>query len=475
MSFSSFGYIFLFLPVVLALCRLASRFPFPKAPQIVILVASVAFYAWSKPSHLCYLLGSILVNWQIARLIGAARGLRRKQLLILGLILNIGFLCIFKYVNFFISNIPYLVHHNLWVPDLAFPLGISFFTLTQIMYLVDCYEELISPSNLFDHATFVSFFPYVISGPISRAKRILHQLPALNGRVLPSDDMFARAMFLFALGLIKKVVLADAFSQTADYGFSNISSLSAVEAWTCVSAYALQLYFDFSGYSDMAIASALFLGIEIPRNFDAPLRSLSIIEFWQRWHISLSSFITTYLYTPIIRAFNRATLATSAVATLIAMTIVGLWHGPNWTFVILGSIHGVGLAVNQYWRKKKMPRLPKPVSWLITFALIDLAFVFFRSPDLRTAMSYLSRMFSWRHVFGFASFPELYTHDLIARIFLLAQVIGIIAAFVGKSTDQLASSFRPTWLNYAATVTCALIALLYLNSNVQRPFVYFAF
>jgi D-alanyl-lipoteichoic acid acyltransferase DltB (MBOAT superfamily) len=263
------------------------------------------FYAWPKPEHLVYLLGSVLVNWQLARMIASATPPRRKRLLQAGLVLNIGFLCVFKYLNFFIGSIPVLAHRKLLTLDLAFPLGISFFTLAQIMYLVDCYEDLMPPSSLFDHATFVSFFPCIISGPICRARRIVHQFPTLNGAG-PTAETVARAIFLFSMGLIKKVVLADAFSQAADIGFSNIASLSTAEAWCSVSAYALQLYFDFSGYSDMAIASALLLGIEVPRNFDAPLRSLSIIEFWQRWHISLSSFITTYLYTPILRSFKRA-------------------------------------------------------------------------------------------------------------------------------------------------------------------------
>ena len=475
MSFNSFGYILLFLPAVFILSRLAGLLSFSKAPQICILLASMFFYAWSKPSYLPYLLGSILVNWQIARWIGGLTGLRRKRMLQLGLVLNICFLCTFKYVNFFISNIPYLVHHHIRAPDLAFPLGISFFTLAQIMYLVDCYEELIPPSSLLDHLTFVSFFPYVISGPISRAKRILHQFPALNGRTGPSADMLARAMFLFSLGLIKKVVLADAFSKAADYGFGNISSLSGIESWWFATAYALQIYFEFSGYSDMAIASALFFGIEIPRNFDAPLRATSIIEYWQRWHITLTTFITTYIYTPIVRSFSRVTLFKSAVATLIAMTIAGLWHGPNWTFIVYGVIHGIGLAVNQYWRKKKMPAIPKPVSWLLTFAVFELAFVFFRSPDLHTAVLYLSRLFSWHHFFAVDNLRKMNGAGLMVPVFLLSQATGIIMAFFGKSTDQLAREFQPTWLNYAATTACTLIAFLYLNSNVAKPFVYFAF
>jgi D-alanyl-lipoteichoic acid acyltransferase DltB (MBOAT superfamily) len=425
------------------------------------------------------LLGSILVNWEVSRWIAGSAGLRRKRLLQLGLTFNIGLLCLFKYLNFLLGSIPYFAHNHLHAPNLGFPLGISFFTLTQIMYLVDCYEELIPYSSFFDHLTFVSFFPYVISGPISRAKRVLHQMPALNGPTGPSADTLAGAFYLFSIGLVKKVILADAFSKAADYGFGNISHLSMIEAWAFATAYALQIYFDFSGYSDMAIASALCFGIQIPRNFDAPLRAKSIIEYWQRWHITLTSFITTYIYTPLVRSFGRVTLFTSGIATLLAMTIAGLWHGANWTFVVFGAIHGLGLAVNQYWRKKKMPAIPKPASWLLTLMLFDTAFVFFRSPDLQTAFLYLTRCCDWHHVYGLGNLQKMNGTGpdtiVMVAVFSLAQIAGIGAAFFGKSSDQLAIEFKPTLFTYAMTSCCMLCALVYLCANPVKPFVYFAF
>jgi alginate O-acetyltransferase complex protein AlgI len=475
MDFDSFRFILLFLPIVFLICQLARKLPVQKLPQVCILAASGIFYAWSKPSNLLYLTGSIAVNWLLARSMARAEGIRRKRVLQLGLVLNIGFLSVFKYLNFFISNVPYLVRHGIRAPELGFPLGISFFTLTQIMYLVDCYEELVPASTLFDHATFVSFFPYVISGPISRSKRILHQFPSLNDRTGPSADAIARAIYLFSLGLIKKALFADAFSQPADYGFSHISSLSAIEAWIAVSSYALQLYFDFSGYSDMAIAAALLLGIEVPRNFDAPLRSLSIIEFWQRWHITLSAFITTYLYTPILKLFKKATLQTAGAATLIAMGIAGLWHGASWNFVIFGLVHGVALVINQYWKKKKMPKLPRLVSWAVTFAVIDLAFVFFRAPDLTTAKLFLQSLCGLHGAFGVKDIRSMNENGAFGLIFMAAEAVGICAAFFGKSTDELARDFKPAWRTFAMAAACLLIAFLFLNSNVGKPFVYFGF
>ena len=476
MNFNSFPYLLLFLPIVLLLVAIARRVPIPRAPQIVVFLASMQFYSWSKPANLIYLLGSILVNWQLSQWISAnPQGPARKRLLQLGLVLNIGFLCLFKYVNFLLTSIPYFAAHHIRIPDLAFPLGISFFTLAQVMYLVDCYEEINPASTLFDHATFVAFFPYVISGPIAKARRVLHQFPALNASTGPSAETVARAMYLFSMGLIKKVVLADAFSQAADYGFTSAKNMSALEAWVFVSCYTLQIYFDFSGYSDMAIASALLLGIDIPRNFDAPLRSKSVIEFWTRWHISLSEFIATYLYTPIIRSMGRVSLLKSAIATFLAMTVAGLWHGPAWTFVIYGCIHGVALGCNQYWRKKKMPVLPAFASWLLTFIVIDVALLFFRAGTLATAMVYLPHLVNLHNPIGIANLSQMNGAGLMVWVYIFAQVSGTILAFSGKSSDQLGRDFKPTMFNSLETVAFTLVALIFLNSSISKPFVYFAF
>ena len=484
MNFNSFPFLLVFLPATLLLVAVARRLRIARAPQLVVFVASVFFYSWASPANLAYLLASIIVNWQLSQWISSAipESHARKRLLQFGLVLNIGFLCVFKYVNFLLTGVPYFAAHHIRLPDLAFPLGISFFTLAQIVYLVDVYQEVAPPSGLFDHATFVSFFPYVISGPIAKARRILHQFPTLNAPTGPSTDTVARALYLFSMGLIKKVVVADAFSQAADFGFNSARNMSALEAWIFVSCYTLQIYFDFSGYSDMAIAAALFLGIDIPRNFDAPLRSISISEFWTRWHISLSEFITAYLYTPILKSFSKATLFTSGIATLLAMSIAGLWHGPSWTFVIFGFIHGVALVVNQIWKKqfkkkkgKKTFELPDPICWLLTMAVVDLAFVFFRAGTLPAALSYLPHLVSISHPFSTVNLLQMNGAGLMFGVYLFAQIAGIAAAFFGKSSEALAQNFKPATLNLAATVAFALVALVFLNSSMSKPFVYFAF
>jgi alginate O-acetyltransferase complex protein AlgI len=475
MPFNSFLYIAAFLPAALLCTWFGRKVGGGRAAQAVVLLSSLVFYSYTKPLNLLFLAGSILANWQIGRWISAAERPRRKRFLQFGLALNVCYLGIFKYANFFAGQVPWFVRHGWLLPDLQLPLGISFFTISQIMYLVNCYEGAIMPSTLFDHATFVAFFPYVISGPISRAKRTIHQFPEFGARSEAATENFARGMYLFSIGLFKKVVFADAFSQAADFGFGATSTLSIGEAWFFATCYALQIYFDFSGYSDMAIGSALMLGVHISPNFDSPLKSLSIIEFWQRWHISLTSFITTYLYTPMVRAFPKRTWVVTSLATLIAMAIAGLWHGPNWTFVAFGTIHGLALAVNQNWRTWKMPKLPSFVSWLITMAVVDLAFVFFRSPSLRAAVQYLPQLVTFHNVARFESIRLMNGDGVRAIIFALTQAAGFFTAFYGLGSEARAREFMSTSKTLAAAVVLTCCALLFMNSNLTKPFLYFAF
>lgn len=474
MLFSSFEYMLLFLPVVLVGAFLLRRLLGAKASQLWVLAASLLFYSWWKLSNLPYLAGSILVNWGLVRVMDKAEQPARKRFMLLGLVLNVGYLCLFKYINFFLSNIRFLLPSGFHFPDLNFPLGISFFTLLQIMYLIDAYEGLLPAMNLFDYATFVSFFPYVISGPIAKSKRMLHQFGDFGGKEGHTGELVARGLFLFAIGLSKKVLFADVFAVVANAGFNTSAHLTALEGWSFSIAYALQMYFDFSGYSDMAIGSALMLGIEIPRNFDAPLRAKSLIEFWQRWHISLSQFITTYLYTPMLKSLWKISLFTSALATLFAMTVAGLWHGPAWTFVVYGVIHGFGLACNQYWRKKKMPKLPAFVSWMLTFVIVDIALLFFRASSLRAAGHLLLAMFDPRQALGATTLREaLATLTITSKLVLLP--LGLVTAFFWKSSDELSREFKPTFGTAIAVSAAFVSSMLFLVFNTSQDFLYFKF
>jgi alginate O-acetyltransferase complex protein AlgI len=475
MLFNSFSYILLFLPIVAVGYAALQKYVGQRWAQGLLLAASLYFYWWARHTYLPLLLVSIVFNWQIARTMDAQQGLRRKLLLQVGLVANIALLCSFKYFNFLFAAIGTAGGHKLALPDWTFPLGISFYTLTQIMYLVDTYQGLNGANSLFDHATAVSLFPYISSGPLVRARSIVKQLHKYTCDE-PRLHLACRGFYLFALGLAKKVIFAESFARVADAGFAGPRGYTMAEAWAFSLAYTLQIYFDFSGYSDMAVGSAWMLGIDIPQNFNAPLRAKSISEFWQRWHISLSNFITNYLYTPILRSMGKATLESSAIAILIAMAIAGLWHGPAWTFVVFGLMHGAGLAVNQWWKKNKK-KMPDSLAWLLTLVFVNAAFVFFRSPNIDFAENMLTAMLP--HGDFAQNLPSLLA---LRNVFPITPVLyerliglGIVAAFFFRTSAELARSFERTRFMTLATATLVWLAFFFMNAAQPRGFVYFAF
>ncbi len=474
MAFNSFTYLLLFLPLAVMLVSAVRQLAGTPAAQETLLCCSLLFYAWSGLSNVPLLLASILTNWSLARWMSSEQdgSLAKQRILQLGLFLNVGFLCTFKYLNFFLRALAVVGLPQLGLPDWALPLGISFFTLNQVMYLVDCYEGLTPPSSLFDHATFVSFYPYVMSGPLARTKNMLKQFHQVEADREKRHDQMARGLYQFSLGLFKKVIFADTFGRVADLGYASVGELSTVESWAFSLAYSLQLYFDFSGYSDMAIGSARLLGVEIPRNFNTPYRSRTVTEFWQRWHISLSGFITTYLYTPILQAFPKATLRTATIATLAAMTIAGLWHGPSWNFIVFGAMHGVALVINLYWKKTKK-KFPFLVSWALTMGFVNLAFIFFRAPDLATAMKMAGHLLPQGGGLSTTVLRSVRTLGVSALVPPVA--LGALVAVLGKNSDELATQLRPTYAAALATAGMLLVAALYLNSTILKQFVYFNF
>jgi len=477
MLFNSFPFLFLFLPFVVLAYASARRYLGLRAAQAFLLLSSLFFYGYAKPKYVPLLLASILFNWAISTLLvvkvgeSPQRASCRKIILWIGLAADIGLLSSFKYINFFLHHLAFLTGPKFTLPDWEFPLGISFFTLTQIMYLVDTYQGLNPANSLFDHATLVSLFPYVESGPLVRARAIVPQFSQYKmpiGRL----DLASRGLWLLTLGLAKKVILADSFARIADAGFGSYRAFSTLEAWIFAFSYGFQLYYDFSGYSDMAVGCAWMLGIDIPQNFNAPYISKSISEFWQRWHISLSNFITNYLYTPILRSMGRANITTSVIAILIAMTIAGLWHGPAWTFVIFGALHGVALAANQIWKRRKK-KMPPWLGWLVTYTFVNVTFVFFRSPNIPLAMHLLKAMLPHANPFSHEALTTVlpFTPYLILR----PVTIGVVLAFFFKSSQQLAEKFRPTHLTAFATAALMVVCVFYMNSSAAKEFVYFAF
>jgi D-alanyl-lipoteichoic acid acyltransferase DltB (MBOAT superfamily) len=396
MLFSSFTFVLNFLPAVL-LAFAAARRHSPRAGVLVLLGASLFFYGAWRPVYLLLFLASVGMNFSLGLLMADPR--RRRPIGMIGVTINLAALCYFKYTNFLLDNMSALTGAPLPFANIILPLGISFFTFQQIAYLVDVMRGAPVERDVVSYTLFVSFFPHLIAGPLVHHAEMIPQFK--RGVTSRSSVLAARGFAIFAAGLFKKVVIADNLAQFATPVFTHLDSggsVTASWAWLATLAYTLQIYFDFSGYSDMAIGLALMFGIRLPVNFRSPYKSLSIIEFWRRWHITLSRFLRDYLYIPL--GGNRLGEARRYLNLLITMLLGGLWHGAGWTFLIWGGLHGVYLVINHLWRGAVgvgNPRGPmRAVSWAVTFAAVILAWVFFRAATVGGA---------WRALKGLAGLP----------------------------------------------------------------------
>jgi alginate O-acetyltransferase complex protein AlgI len=386
MFFNSYEFLFGFLPAVCIVYFLLSRSP--RAGTWWLVAASLFFYAWHRVDYLALLIASILGNYLISFLI-----LRRKRklgFLVLGISMNLLLLGLFKYSGMLAAA---LQNHHLDAPilqGLAFPLGISFFTFSQIAYLVDVYRGDDRPSAIRDYALFVSFFPHLLSGPILRHRDMVPQFDsALRRRVIPR--YFARGLALIVIGLAKKTLIADSLAPLAAKAFDSAGMLDSATAWLGTTAYTFQLYNDFSGYCDIAIGISFLFNIRIPENFRSPYLSTSIQEFWQRWHITLGRFFRNYVFFPL--GGNRVQYYRQFAGIMVTFMLVGLWHGVGWTFFLWGTLHGAALAVQVLWRRLRV-RLPGFAGWALTFTFVDLTWVVFRAPDLTAMVRVLRAMFS---------------------------------------------------------------------------------
>jgi D-alanyl-lipoteichoic acid acyltransferase DltB (MBOAT superfamily) len=391
MLFNSHEFILVFLPIVLMGFFALNQYVRLRLAWLV--AASLAFYGWWDPIYLWLITGSICANYVIGKYLRKGSS---KPLLIFGVTLNLGLLAIFKYLDFGIEIWNNLFSQSFAALNIILPLAISFFTFQQIAYLADSYEKLTVPHSFGDYALFVSFFPQLIAGPIVHQSEILPQFRRKAGEF--DAQLFYQGLTLFTLGLIKKVWIADniaPFSTTVfDAALSPDVQISFFEAWSGALAYTFQIYFDFSGYTDMALGAAMLFGIRLPINFDSPYKALSIIDFWRRWHMTLSRFLRDYLYIPL-GGSRRGELFTIR-NLVIVMVLGGLWHGAAWTFVIWGSLHGVYLLMNHLWINAFPAGISGPTwkafSWILTFIAVVTAWVFFRAETLPAAWAILEGM-----------------------------------------------------------------------------------
>jgi alginate O-acetyltransferase complex protein AlgI len=404
MLFSSYIFLFVFLPVTLVGFCLLARFLGPKPAKLWLTLSSLFFYGWWNPIYVLLIVASMFFNFWLGRQIGRAVGSGRSggMLLFWGVAANLLLLGYYKYANFFVTNINVVCGTDWSLGKIILPLGISFFTFTQIAYLVDAARGVVCEYDLGDFLLFITFFPHLIAGPIIHHREMMPQFAEPKTYHFHWDNL-AVGLGIFAIGLFKKVVIADSLSPHVAVVFDAAAAgdpLYCTDAWAGVLSYTFQIYFDFSGYSDMAIALARMFGIVLPLNFNSPYKAVNIIEFWRRWHMTLSRFLRDYLYIPL--GGNRHGKLRRYVNLILTMGIGGLWHGAAWTFVLWGLFHGFCLGVNHLWQEfwgsggRRWPLPPWLTRWagtVLTFFVVVLGWVLFRAVGLKAAGSILEAMF----------------------------------------------------------------------------------
>ena len=469
MVFSSYLFLFYFLPVALVLYYMAPR----RLKHFVLTALSYVFYGWANPLFVVLLLISTLIDYVCGLYIAHTTSHRAKRGgLAVSIVTNLGLLGLFKYFNFGVDNLNALADATglQWLGietalRVTLPLGISFYTFQSMSYTWDVYRGRAEAiRNFIDFACFVSMFPQLVAGPIIRFSEVADQLQSRTHTV----TKFARGVAFFSVGLAKKVLLANPCGKVADLAF-DAGSIHALDAWYGVTAYAFQIYFDFSGYSDMAVGLGLMFGFVFAKNFDSPYKSQSITEFWRRWHISLSTWLRDYLYVPL--GGNRKGPARTYVNLFIVMLLGGLWHGAAWTFVVWGALHGLLLAFERM-QGKAAPylRLPAPLRVAITFVVVLITWVFFRAADLPAAGRYLASMVG-------AGAP----HDGAA---LLAGIVYQPYYLLTFATAAVVTWGCPQTWDWSRTLTAPkavaaaaafVLAAAMLTTQAFNPFIYFIF
>ena len=341
-----------------------------------------------------YVVGNSLAKSSDENKKGLNKSFSKKSILIFGIIANLSLLGYFKYADFFIENFNLVASSNVNLLNLVLPLAISFFTFQQIAYLVDSYRGETKEYDFLNYALFVTFFPQLIAGPIVHHKEMMPQF-ASTWNMVKNYKNIALGLFIFSIGLFKKVVIADTFAVWATAGFDNAQTLNLIEAWATSLSYTFQLYFDFSGYTDMAIGIALLFNIKLPINFNSPYKATNIQDFWRRWHITLSRFLRDYIYIPL--GGNKISSFRTYSNLLATFVIGGLWHGAGWTFVFWGFLHGMALIIHRAWSNLGF-KMWTWLAWLITFNFVNIAWVFFRAKEWEDAMKVLGSMFSLDNV-----------------------------------------------------------------------------
>jgi len=486
MLFNSYEFIFLFLPFTFFIYFYLNKKRLTELSKGFLVFASLFFYSWWNIVYLPLILVSMLFNYavgkQLSKLTHTKGLVSKKNLLTVGIIANLALLGYFKYSDFFIENFNGVFGTDVPLLHLALPLAISFYTFQQIAYLVDSYRAETKEYDFLNYAVFVTFFPQLIAGPIVHHAEMMPQFANVRNKVKNYRNI-ALGLFIFSMGLFKKVAIADTFAVWATNGFDVAEKLEMIEAWATSLSYTFQLYFDFSGYTDMAIGIALLFNIKLPINFNSPYKALSIQDFWRRWHMTLSRFLKDYIYIPL--GGNRKGETRTYINLFATFLLGGIWHGAGWTFVFWGTLHGLALMIHRAWQKLGM-KLPTILAWFITFNFINITWVFFRAKEWDDALKVLHGMFFGSIVLPVPlanklSFLTPYGVEFGGYVQAISgspwTILWIIAAFIivlfSKNVMQKAVTFHMGYTSAALTAVYFTVGIMLLTRVSE--FLYFNF
>ncbi|MDD3055570.1 MAG: MBOAT family protein [Aliarcobacter sp.] len=495
MLFNSYEFIFVFLPITFFIYFYLNSKRLTIAAKGFLVFASLFFYSWWSIVYLPLILSSILFNYLIGTTlsksnednkIGLNKTFSKKSILTFGIVCNVALLGYFKYTNFFLENFNGIFGSNIPLQHIILPLGISFFTFTQIAFLVDAYRKEVKEYDLVRYMLFVTYFPHLLAGPILHHKEMMPQFANPRNSVINYRNI-AVGLFIFSIGLFKKVIIADTFAVWANAGFDTATTLNFFEAWATSLSYTFQLYFDFSGYTDMAIGISLMFNIKLPINFNSPYKALSIQDFWRRWHMTLSRFLRDYIYIPL--GGNKNGNFRTYVNLMATFVIGGFWHGAGWTFLFWGFLHGLALCIHRVWTKLGF-KMWTWLAWLITFNFVNVAWIFFRAKEWDDAIKVLKGMV------GLSGFiienitltnlikldPEtLKLISIVGNVSKIDMILYILIVFLSifilfiKNSIELTNKFRMNNYYILFIVFCFLTSLLFINSIKETEFLYFDF
>ncbi len=435
MLFQSIDFLFLFLPSIFFIYFFVSKH-LSSISKYILIFAGIYFYSKWNIYHTPAIILSILVNYYISYQIVLTKKQKvKKRLLIYSIFFNIILLAFLKYSDFIILNINFLFNSNINKLNLPFPLAFSFVTFQTINYLVNCFDNEIKNVNFKNYFLFIIFFPQLIAGPIVKYNFMINQFDNLKNRYINKNNIIIGLILIF-IGLFKKVIIADTLALNVDKNFLNYNQLELFSSWITSTSFTFQIYFDFSGYIDIATGIALLFNIRLPQNFNSPYKAVNMIDFWKRWHITLSNFLMNFIYYPWIKCIKNLDFFKSMLVTFAVFIIAGIWHGPSWLFIIFGALHGVGIVFNHIYNKLNL-NMNKFLSIFLTFNYINLTFVFFRAENIESALGVIKSMF-------FFSGVNIYIIKNLDINSLIIFFISILIIFYFKNSNYLLDSYLKT-------------------------------